>query len=519
MRSSEDNNHRRVRRRGTVPYPSTSHQANSDSNCTRRTFCLGALALAGAACAEPSRKETLDELIGVALRAWKVPGAAVVVVRDGRVEYLAGHGVRAEGEKDAITPQTLFPLGSCSKAFTTAGLAKLVKAGKLSWDDPVRKHVSSFRLSDPLADRRVVLRDLLCHRTGLATHDLLWYRAPWTPEESVCRAGSLPLERPFRTAFQYQSTMFTAAGLALESASGQKWSDYIEEQLFSPLGMKTAGTSSASFKSTDRAVGHRQGPRGEAEPLTEWCPCPRPDAAYTIHASVADLAPWLRMQLDPAEPLVETHTPQMVIPLAGREGKLHPDTTMMSYGLAWVIQDYKGWKVVAHSGILDGFRVQVTMVPKAKLGLAVLANLHGTRMNLALGYALLDHLLDLEKRDWNSYLLREVRKDDDEMEKAKRERLAARHQDTQPSRLAGAYAGTYEHPAYGAARITRERGRFVFQWGSFRASLDHIHHDTFSAQLDPLGPCLLTFALDAAGDVSEMSAGMPLGVVFRARGG
>ncbi len=484
--------------------------------CSRRTFCLAALALAGTAQGEPSAKDSLDGLIRDALRVWSVPGAAVVVVRAGKVEHLAGHGFRTHAEKELVTPQTLFPLGSCSKAFTTAGLAMLVKEGKLSWDDPVRKHVSFFRLSDPLADKRVVLRDLLCHRTGLATRDLLWYRAPWTPEESVRRAGSLPLERPFRSAFQYQSTMFTAAGLALASASGQKWNEFIERRLFGPLGMKTAGCSTATYKSTDRATGHRLGPDREVEALPEWCPCPRPDAAYTIHASAADLGGWLAMQLDPKEPFAETHTPQMVIPLVGREGLMHPDTTQMSYGLAWVIQDYKGHKVVAHSGVLDGFRVQLTMVPKANLGFAVLANLHGTRMNLALSYALLDRLLGLEKRDWHAHLLKEVRKDEEEGAKAQRDRLAARHHGTQPTRLPGAYAGAYAHPAYGTVRIALERGRLVFHWGNFHGPLDHFHYDTFSVQLDPLGPCLLTFALNASGDVDELSAGEPFGVTFHA---
>jgi CubicO group peptidase (beta-lactamase class C family) len=492
-------------------------QANTDLLCSRRVFCLAALAMTQTARSEPAKSDTLDRLIGEALRAWRVPGAAVVIVRDGNVEYLAGHGVRTQGEKEPVTPKTLFPLGSCSKAFTTAGLAMLVKEGKLSWDDHVRKHVSFFRLSDPLVDSRVVLRDLLCHRTGLATHDLLWYRAPWTPEESVRRAGALPLARPFRTAFQYQSTMFTAAGFALESAAGQKWNEFIQSRLFDPLGMKTAGYTTTAFKTDDRASGHRIGANREVEALAEWCPGPRPDAASTIHANAADLAGWLKMQLDPAQPLAETHTPQMVIPLVGREGRMHPDTNQMSYGMAWVIQDYKGHKVVAHSGILDGFRVQLTLVPKAKLGFAVLANLHGTRMNLALSYTLLDRLLGLERRDWHTHLLKEVRQEEDEIARKQNERLKARHQGTRPSRELAAYAKSYQHPAYGTARISREHGRLVFHWGSFHSPLDHYQYDTFSVQLDPLGPCLLTFALDAAGDVAEMSADNPLGVTFKAK--
>src|SRR5207253_239139 len=110
------------------------------------------------------------------------------------------------------------PIASCTKAFTTAALALLVEDGNLGWDDSVRKHVSFFKLADPLADREVVLRDLVCHRTGLAPHEFLWFRSPLSAEEVVRRAGLLPLDKPFRSAFQYQTTMFTAAGLAVQSA-------------------------------------------------------------------------------------------------------------------------------------------------------------------------------------------------------------------------------------------------------------------------------------------------------------
>src|SRR5438067_7303810 len=153
------------------------------------------------------RSGELDALIQEAMQAWEVPGASVAVVQGDEVIYLKGFGARELGRDERVTPDTLFAIGSTTKAVTTAAMAMLVDDGKMAWDDPVRKHLPSFRLSDPLADRDVRIRDLLCHRTGLRGHDLLWYRAPWPPEETVRRVGLLPLDRPFRTAFQYQSTM------------------------------------------------------------------------------------------------------------------------------------------------------------------------------------------------------------------------------------------------------------------------------------------------------------------------
>jgi CubicO group peptidase (beta-lactamase class C family) len=505
---------------------------------TRRQFCLQGLALGQAALSVPVvgqaalpvlsavKSADIDRVIADALRIWAVPGIAAAVVRDDKIEYLAGHGVKQLDRRPPVTPDTLFPMGSCTKGFTTTALAMLVDEGKLGWDDPVRKHVPFFRLSDSLADRAVSLRDLLCHRTGLGTHDLLWYRAAWPPEEAVRRVGLLPLSHPFRTTFQYQSTMFTAAGLALASAAKSSWADFIEKRLFAPLGMKTAGCSTAALKSEDRATGHRLHLRGTTEPSAEWLPQEHPDAASTIHVSARDLCPWLRLHLREgtfdskrlvsAENLGETHTPQMVIPLHGRDRALYPESVQMSYGMGWVIQDYRGWKTIAHSGILDGFRVQLTLVPKARLGFALLANLHATRMNLALGYSLLDLFLGLEKRDWNRLLLAEIRKDEAAMERAYRERLARRHHDTKPSRRPANYAGVYTHPVYGEVHISleRERGRLLFRWGAFRGPLEHFHYDTFVVRLGSLGQAQLTFALDALGEVSEMSASDPFGAVF-----
>lgn len=168
-------------------------------------------ALLGFLTTTPLRSQQIDELVNGALKAWEVPGVAVVIVTPDRVLHLQGYGEREQG-KLPVTADTIFPLASCTKAFTTALVAALADDGRMRWDDPVRKHLAEFHLSDPAADTLVSLRDLGSHRTGLAPHDLLWYRAPWSQSEMVRRAGKLPLTRPFRTEMQYQSIMFIAWG-------------------------------------------------------------------------------------------------------------------------------------------------------------------------------------------------------------------------------------------------------------------------------------------------------------------
>ena len=412
----------------------------------------------------------IDAVVKKSLDAWSVPGVAVAVVRDGEVIYLKGHGVKSLDADGPVTPDTLFPIGSCTKAFTTTAMAVLVDEGNMGWDDPVRKHLSYFHLGDPLADREVTLRDLVCHRTGLAPHDLLWYRSPWSPEEVVRRAGLLPLDRPFRTTFQYQSTMFTAAGLAVGSASGQPWQDFVRKRLFDPLGMTASCfTTTAAAKSADRAVGHRLNRLGRPE-VVDYYPEEVPDPAGSIHSTARDLAQWAIFQLGDgrwggrrivsAANLAETHTPQMVIRLEGIERELHPETVQMSYGMGWVLEDYRGVGLCSHAGAIDGFRAHITLIPEKKIGIVLLNNLQATRMNLPLSNALVDLLLGLPRKDWNGLCTEAVRKDEAAAADRRRARVPPRSRHDAVARSCRLYRRLRESRLWQDARDSGEGRRW-----------------------------------------------------------
>src|SRR5262245_26939236 len=181
---------------------------------SRSVFFLILLGPTTLQAAAPFNVAAADAIAREALKTYKAPGLALVVVRDGEVIYLKGHGVRRLGENDPVTPDTIFAIGSLTKAFTAAALGLLVDEGKVAWDDPVRKHLPWFRLADPLADRDVTLRDLLCHRTGLGPHNFLWYRAAWPVEDSVRRLALLEQSHSFRSRYEYNNLCYLAAGLA-----------------------------------------------------------------------------------------------------------------------------------------------------------------------------------------------------------------------------------------------------------------------------------------------------------------
>jgi CubicO group peptidase (beta-lactamase class C family) len=449
-------------------------------------------ALSPARAADPATRPdpvVVDRLATEALKRWKVPGVAVVIVRGDETTLLKGYGTKRLGADDPVTPDTLFPLASCTKAFTSTLAAMLVDEAELAWDDPVRKHLSTFHLSDPKADALVTMRDLLTHRTGVGGHDLVWYRAPWGIDESVRRIAHLPVAGQFRGEYHYNSLMYMAVGRALANRAGTPWEKLVRDRICTPFGMTgVAFTSAEADKFADRASGHRRTKAGAIEPMAAY-PMPEPNPAGSLHATARDLGAWLKFQLADgvaggrrlasAANLSETKTPQTLMRKDGPIGPIYPDSVQVSYAMGWVVYDHRGHKVVAHGGVVDGFRPQVTLLPDEKLGFALLNNLHETKMNIALGNALIDHLLGLEPKDWNGYFLK-VEADERD---AKRAEIDRRNRDrkpgTSPSLPLDKYAGEYRDAGYGTGKVTARDGRLVWEWSSFRCPLEHFQDDVF----------------------------------------
>src|SRR5262245_36138543 len=481
------------------------------------------IALSLSASAQAVDQAALDALMNEAMKHWETPGSAVVVVRGDEVVYLKGFGVKDVDTKKPVTPDTIFAIGSTTKAFVTAAMAILADEGKMSWDDPVRKHLPYFRLSDPLANENVTLRDIVTHRTGLIRHDLLWYGSPWSREEIIKRIGFVPLTYGFRTTFQYQNIMFLSAGQVVGAASNSSWEEFTQKRIFDPLGMKSANFSALKAeKSPDHASPHTK--QGSKIDVIKWRNIDNVGPAGSINASVRDLSNWIRLQVNDgvldgkrlisSENLHEMHTPQMVIRNEGRWKLFFPEaeTSQLSYGLGWFINDYRGHKLVMHGGTIDGFRTSIMLVPRSKIGIAVVANLSGTQMVEATCYTIVDSLLGLPKKDWNAYIGEEARKFDAEQTKAYLERLGKRHTNTKPSRDLAAYSGVYEDRAYGQAQVVIDENKLVIVWSSFKSKLDHFHYDTFIATEDELKTEQAVFQLGADGEVAGMNF---LGVNFK----
>lgn len=471
---------------------------------------LSLVALAPVVRAQPPSSDQIDVIVNKALTQWRVPGVAIAIVHQGRLVYLKGVGVKELGKSESMTADTVFPLASCSKTLTATALAMVVDDGKLKWDDPVRKHLPWFKLADPLADANVTLRDLLTHRTGLGAHDRLWFRTPLTMEERVRRLAFLEPTHSFRTTFQYQAIAFGAAGLAGAQAAGTTWQDLMQRRLFTPLDMKTASAVYLGDGKADHASPHKR--TGQRVEVIDRYPFDQPDPAGSVHASARDLSKYLRLHLSGGlaqgrilseQNLLETHTPQMIVPRQGLARTMNPHSNILSYALGWVAQDYRGRGILIHGGMIAGFRAQLSLVPDERLGIAVLSNLDLTWMNFALSNTLIDRFCQLQAKDWNTYCL-DVEQQDELREQLDLQALrAARKLNAKTSLPLAAYAGTYEDPAYGACEIRTDNGKLHWKWGNVQSRLELFQDDVFIAVDDPAKTMLFAFQLSAKKDAVE----------------
>ncbi len=433
----------------------------------------------------------VDRLVNTTLQQWQVPGAAIAIVQNDRVIYLHAYGTK-DGTQP-VTPDTLFQIASTSKAFTSTALAMLASDGKLSFDDPVRKHIPYFHINDPCADSQVTLRDIVSHRTGLPRRDELWDDTPFTREDVVRKMGMLALQRPFRTGYGYHNIMFIAAGEAVTHTSGMAWDDFVRTRIFEPLQMTHTVTTDAQWNaSTDRATGCSWDAKTQRVSVQKPIDTTTIGSGGAIKSSARDMANWIRFQLANGafegkqlvkpELLAETKTPHTIIRLEGQTRDTNPETNVMTYGMGWNVQDYRGELLVAHSGSLNGFRTQVALLPKRNIGMVVLINAGRGWSALGIRNAVFDMMLNGKpSRDWSTYYLTLDREAEEKAAKDKAERLAKRVPNTTPTRPLAEYAGTYTNEAYGPVTITLADDALALQWSRIHAPLTHYHYDVFDA--------------------------------------
>jgi CubicO group peptidase (beta-lactamase class C family) len=418
--------------------------------------------------------EGFGEFINQVIRDWRTPGMAVAIIKDGTVIFGEGFGYRDIERKLPVTSQSLFAIASCSKAFTTTAIAMLVEDGLLRWDAPVRDFLHDFRTSDSYITEHITVRDLVTHRSGLPRHDRVWIGTPFSREELVEKIQYLDFSRGFRESYQYNNLMFVTAGRVIEAVSGTSWENFVNLRILRPLGMVSTNFSVTDMQSfDDYARSYTISDNG-----LHIAPMRNVDAlgpAGSINSNINDMARWVQFNLNRGIVMLDTlispsHLTQLHSPwvIATRESD-DEEFSYASYGLGWRVSMYKGERIVYHAGAIGAYRAYIMLLPDHNIGIVSLTNYNRAQVNQVVTFNAIERLLNLERTDWSTRL----------KERISEPREDPCHPSPRLTHPLDAYAGTYEHPAYGELSITRNGRRLsVTRYGE-TSNLEHCKFNMF----------------------------------------
>lgn len=490
----------------------------------RFPFALERIDRAAALDAARARLAGLDAWMEKALAEWKTPGLALAVVNADGLVLARGFGLRDRERALPVGENTLFAIGSSTKAFTAAVLGDLVEEGLVEWDRPVRSYLPDFELQEEHATMNLTVRDMLAHRSGLPRHDLAWYGAADSREELFRRLRHLDFSAGFRERFQYQNLMYMTAGLLAGRVAGSSWEELLEQRFLRPLGMQRSVLSIAAMSAVeDRALAYQE-EEGELT-LVPYRVIDAMGPAGSINSSAADMARWLgfllgRGELEGTRILEESTFDELLAPVTvmPRSPLQLEHEGQGTYALGWMVQDYRGRERLHHGGGIDGFTALVSFLPRDRVAVVALANRGGSSLPTLATYWVLDRMLELEPIDWSALLRPVVEAAEKQARDQQQESSGDRREGTSPAHPLADYAGEYEHEGYGRIDVRREGDGLRFSYHSFDEALEHWHFDTFRISKGAAKGTLLHFRTDRTGAVAELEAALEPSVppiVFR----
>jgi CubicO group peptidase (beta-lactamase class C family) len=473
---------------------------------------------------EPDRFAGLDTAFERVLKEFHAAGFAVAVVEKDKVVYAKGFGYRDYDKKIPVTPNTLFAIGSCTKAFTSSMLGLLQKQDKLEFDKPVRNYLTDLRFYNNEMNDLITVRDMMCHRTGLPRHDYSWYAFPSSSRDSLMKRIQY-MEPTFhvRERWQYNNFMFLLQGLIAEKLTSKSWENNIRDNVFSNLEMKRSNFSVKDMeKSDDAAIGYGLKKDSIIKKL-DYYNIDAMGPAGSINSSVTEMANWVITWINggkfrgkeilPASYVAEAMSPQMITASAV-PSKEKPDLHFSTYGFGWMMSSYKSHYRVEHRGNIDGFSASTSFFPTDSVGIIVLSNQNGSSVPGIVRNLIADRMLKLPYFDWCTDLKRAADKAKATAKEAEKSKTSNQKTGTAPSHILQDYAGLYSHPGYGNFEVAVIRDSLFAIVGKDSLWLRHFHYDVFEPFEKPAGEAIDTsdhpsirfqFFLNEAGDVSYVT--------------
>jgi len=469
------------------------------------------------------RLKTIDKDLNAILEATHAAGFAVAVVEKDKIVYAKGFGYSDLENQIPANANTLFAIGSSTKAFTSSILGQLRKEDKLSFDDSPIKHIPELEFYNDDMNNNIIIKDLMSHRTGLPRHDYSWYLFPTFDKDSLIQR--IKHQEPFtgiRQRWYYNNFMFLTQGVIAERITGKSWEDNVRERFFKPLGMNRSNlTIDELEKSTNAALGY-QTIKNNSNTKMDYYKIAGMRPAGSINSSVNEMSNWLITWINkgkfkdeeiiPETYVTEAMSSQMVIGAALPDKDI-PDAHFANYGYGWMLSSYKGHYRVEHGGNIDGFSASVAFYPSDSIGIVVLANQNGSRVPGLVRNTIADRMLGVQNTDWTKRFIDAREKAKKQQVEAKDKKKSAQIKNTKPSHILQEYAGSYSHPGYGAFEIKVERDSLFAQFKLMKMWLKHYHYDVFEPfeveetgiDTTDSGPLRFNFMTNNSGEISGMS--------------
>ncbi len=468
----------------------------------------------------------LDTAFARVLSVWKGPGFAVVVVDKNKVVYANGFGFRNYEEKLPVTPNTLFAIGSCTKAFTATLIGELAAKGDLDIDNPVRNYLPELKFYNDDMNDRITLRDMMCHRTGLPRHDYSWYLFSTSSRDSlVKRMQYLEPNARVRDKWQYNNFMFMLQGVVVEKITHQNWETNIKNNIFLPLGMNHSNTSISDMeKDPDAALGYEIKDSANIRKIhkLDYFHIDAMGPAGSINSSVMDMSNWLitwihggkfdGKEIIPSGFAKEAMSSQMISG-PGFPDADTKDVQFSNYGFGWSLASYRGHYRAEHGGNIDGFSASTSFFPTDSIGIVVLTNQNSSSIPAIVRNLLADKMLGLKYYDWNSYMWNNYNKMKKEQKEADSSKVKSGKARTSPSHSLKDYTGLFNNKGYGTMDIYIEHDSLFLQMGKNISWLKQDQYDWFKIyERDKLGHIdtsegfAIEFRTNQTGDINEINA-------------
>jgi CubicO group peptidase (beta-lactamase class C family) len=468
----------------------------------------------------------VDQFVAQVIKTFDVPGVALAVVKDGRVLVAKGYGVRKLGEPALVDARTLFGIASNTKVFTATALGLLVEEGKLQWDAPVIRYLPWFQMYDPFVTRELTIRDLLVHRSGfgLGAGDLLWWpESTYNRREIARRLRFIPPASSFRSAYAYDNVLYLVAGEVIEAVSGQSWEDFVTQRILAKVGMTGSNVRhSAATGGGDIAVTHAP-VDGVVRPIRPF-ESDNTNPAGGVNTSAEEIAKWLnvllaRGSLPDGTRLFSEQTWRQLTTLVTPMPNPDPPPELAAlksgfrgYALGLEARDYRGHKILTHTGGLPGYVSKVTWVPDLRLGVAVLTNQESGEAFSAITFHVMDAFMlpaGGAPTDWLAAYKKVHDRNAAEVQAAEQKSATTRNASSRPSLPLERYAGSYEDAWYGEIAIAMENAKPVMRFTKtpvLVGDLEHYQYDTFIVRWrdrELRADAYVTFALNPDGTIAQ----------------